>query len=137
MTKYIGNVPFVGKKKTIAFESFCKKCKKKTQHSWINPYGKTINQTLIIRLFSTRTGFTCKGITYSFHTLLCFLKMKKVVEVAACEECGQVRVKCLHCGNIEIFTNWQEVYICSKCRKKSYMFANHPQKLPFWFFEWE
>lgn len=135
MTKYIGNVPFVGKKKEIAFEFFCEECEKKVPHYWVNPYNMTLKRTFFFRLFALQVGGTLKSLIHTFHTWQLLLKTKKAVEIAACEECGQVRVKCLHCGNIEIFTNWQEVYICPKCRKKSYMFAEHPQPTPWFHFE--
>lgn len=137
MTKYIGYAPVVGKKKTIAFESFCEICGKRTRYYWINPYNITVKRTLWLRLFSSQTGLTRKGISYSFHTWQLLLKKKKAVEVAACEECGQIRVKCLHCGNVEEFTKWQEVYICPNCQNKSYMIANHPLPMPFWYFRWD
>lgn len=89
------------------------------------------------RLFALQVGGTLKSLIHTFHTWQLLLKTKKTVEIAAYEECGQVRVKCLHYRNIEIFTNWQEVYICPKCRKKSYMFAEHPQPKLFCFFEWK
>lgn len=137
MTKYIGNVPFVGKEKTIAFETFCEKCGKMTQHYWAHPYGYTLKHTFFSRLFALQVGGTFTSLKHTFHTWQLLLKKKKAVEVAACEECGQERIKCLHCGNVEKFTKWQEVYICPRCNKKSYMFADHPQPMPFWYFKWD
>lgn len=45
MTKYIGNIPFVGKKKEIAFEFFCEECGEKVPHYWVNPYNITLKRT--------------------------------------------------------------------------------------------
>lgn len=136
MTKYIGNVPFVGKEKTVAFEAFCEKCGKTTQHYWVKPYNYTLKRTFFYRILCAE-GAEIKELIEAFHTWQLWLKKKKAVEVAACEECGKVRVKCLHCGNVEDFTEWKEVYICPHCNKKSYMFANPPQSSPFWYFRWD
>ncbi len=131
MTKYKGNIPFVGKEKEIAFESFCEKCGKQTLHYWVEPYDMTLKETFYCRLFLLPT-LNHVSLIHLVHTLQLWLKMKKAVEVATCEECGQIHVKCLHCGNIDVFKQWQEVYVCPKCGKKSYMFAFHPVPTP-WF----
>ena len=132
MTKYIGNIPFVGKEKEIAFESFCEKCGKQTRHYWVNPYDMTLKSTFYYRLFMLQSGHHICLIQL-LHTLQLWLKKEKAVEVAACEGCGQIRVKCLHCGNIGVFKQWQEIYICPECKMKSYMFALHPAPVP-WFY---
>lgn len=45
MTKYIGNIPFVGKKKEIAFEFFCEECGENVPHYGVNPYNITLKRT--------------------------------------------------------------------------------------------
>lgn len=134
MTKYIGNIPFVGKEKEIAFKSFCEKCGKHTLHYWVEPYDMTLKRTFYYRLFILQPGDYRKFIQF-FHTLQLWTKRKRAVEVAACEECGQIHVKCLHCGNTDVFKQWQEIYVCPKCGKKSYMFALHPLPVPWFYFE--
>lgn len=134
MTKYIGNVPFVGKKKEIAFECFCEKCEKKTQQYWVDPYDMTLKETFYCRLF-LMPALNHVSLIHLFHTLQLWIKSKRAVEVAACEKCGQVHIKCLHCGNIDVFKQWQEVYICPKCKRKSYMHAFHPVPTPWFHFK--
>ncbi len=135
MTKYIGNIPIVGKKATVAFGAHCEKCGKEKLFYWVSPYGFTIRKTIFLRLFCTQAGLTPKSILYSFHTILLFFKIRKAVEIGACETCGSIKIKCRHCGTIKDFEKWQETYICPNCNKKSYMFANHPLPTPWSYFD--
>lgn len=132
MTKYLGNIPFVGKEREVAFEAFCEKCGKQTRHYWIKPYDMTLKETFYCRLFMSQS-INCECLKQLFHTLQLWRKKKKAVEVAACEGCGQIRVKCLHCGHIDVFKQWKEVYICPECKEISYKFAVHPAPTP-WFY---
>jgi len=135
MTKYFGNIPVVGKKKEVAFKAYCELCKEEHNYIWVNPLGHTLKKTVFARLFSTQSGFSRKGIIYSLHTILLFLKIKKAVEVGKCEKCGTKKIKCRHCGHVDIFEKWKEIYQCCKCQKESYMLADHEIELPPWFFD--
>ena len=138
MTKYIGNVPLVGKEKTVAFEAFCEKCNKIKFFYWTKPQGKTLTKTVLHRLFAPLHGldFTT-AILCSWRTILLFCKIKKSVSVAECECCQKIKVKCPHCSSINNFKNWQEVYICPNCGKKAYMIMNTKLQAPWFFVKWD
>ncbi len=127
MTRYLGNIPVVGKDNVEAFNCYCEICQKEKSFHWVKPYGNTIIRNVIDRLFFLQRGLTPKGIMYSFHTKLVIFKIKNVVEIGECEQCGLKKVKCRHCGHITDFDEWQEVYQCPQCHKESYMLAAHPQ----------
>lgn len=50
-TKYIGNAPIVGSKKTLAFYAFCDKTGKEEAYYWENPLGDTVKSVLFRKLF--------------------------------------------------------------------------------------
>lgn len=127
MTRYLGNIPLVGKHKVEAFSCYCEICQQEKSFYWVKPYGDTIMLNVICRLFCTQRGLTIKGMQYSFHTILMLFKIKKNVEIGECEQCGTIKIRCRYCGNIANFDKWQETYRCAKCLKKSYIIADHPQ----------
>jgi len=134
MTRYIGNVPFVGRKKKDAFRCYCENCRQNQVFYWAHPYKRTMISHFFGRIFCLQVGVTKKSIQNCFHTLLVLLRIKKAVEIGECECCQKRKVRCRYCGHIANFDNWEEIYLCPECQKESYMLIDHPQPKPwFWF----